>query len=63
MQLKLLTIHNGSKTNSPMIQTDPLTRAYQIDAHGMRRLGSRQKLSQYWLMVTRPPQIFLMKLK
>lgn len=42
-----LTIHNGPKTDFPTNQSDPQTRVYQIDEHGRRLSGSRQKSSRH----------------
>lgn len=58
----ILTIRNESRSNYPMNQSGPPTRACQIDEHGRRQPGSRQKSSRYRSAAIVMLAIFLVQL-
>ena len=58
----ILTIRNESRSNYPMNQSGPPTRACQIDEHGRRQPGSRQKSSRYRSAAIVVLAIFLVQL-
>ena len=58
----IVTIRNESRSNYPMNQSGPPTRACQIDEHGRRQPGSRQKSSRYRSAAIVVLAIFLVQL-
>lgn len=58
----ILTIRTESRSNYPMNQSGPRTRACQIDEHGRRQPGSRQKSSRYRSAAIVVLAIFLVQL-
>ena len=58
----ILTIRNESRSNYPMNQSGPPTRACQIDEHGRQQPGSHQKSSRYRSAAIVVLAIFLVQL-